>query len=305
MPHTINSIETFRDLVAAYRLPRVMLTALELDLFTAMGTKAWPIAALAYKLKVSERGLDILCRNLAVCGLLRKRGKLYRASRFAATVLNARHQAYRGAYLDLLKSQWQDWSRLTEAKERGLTHVTFRTGDVTALPFEGGSFDAVISRFCLMFLPEIPKAIAEIVRVLKPGGYVSAAVWAGPDKNPYLRIPMDIIKTIIPLPPPDPEAPGIFRLARPGDLAGMYGRAGLTGVCEEEFTAEVTFATAEEFLRSLMDVAAPIQNLFAKLTPDQRTQAEQGIISAVNDHRRPQGIVLPIAVRLVGGRKAG
>ncbi|QOJ36037.1 MAG: methyltransferase domain-containing protein [Nitrospira sp.] len=192
-----------------------------------------------------------------------------------------------------------------KAKERGLTHVTFRTGDVTALPFEGGSFDAVISRFCLMFLPEIPKAIAEIVRVLKPGGYVSAAVWAGPDKNPYLRIPMDIIKTIIPLPPPDPEAPGIFRLARPGDLAGMYGRAGLTGVCEEEFTAEVTFATAEEFLRSLMDVAAPIQNLFAKLTPDQRTQAEQGIISAVNDHRRLQGIVLPIAVRLVGGRKAG
>lgn len=63
--------------------------------------------------------MDILCRNLAVCGLLRKRGKLYRASRFAATVLNARHQAYRGAYLDLLKSQWQDWSRLTEAVRSG------------------------------------------------------------------------------------------------------------------------------------------------------------------------------------------
>lgn len=88
-------------------------------------------------------------------------------------------------------------------------------------------------------------------------------------------------------------------------LIEMFHTVGLTGVCEEEFTAEVTFATAEEFLRSLMDVAAPIQNLFAKLTPDQRTQAEQGIISAVNDHRRPQGIVLPIAVRLVGGRKAG
>jgi SAM-dependent methyltransferase len=67
-----------------------------------------------------------------------------------------------------------------------------------------------------MFLPEIPKAAAEIARVLKPGGYVAAAVWSSPDKNPFIRIPMDVIKSITPLPPPDPEAPGIFRLAKPG-----------------------------------------------------------------------------------------
>jgi len=57
-----------------------------------------------------------------------------------------------------------------KATALGLANVTFRTGDVTALPFEASSFDAVTSRFCLMFLPEIPKAAAEIARVLKPGG---------------------------------------------------------------------------------------------------------------------------------------
>lgn len=96
-----------------------------------------------------------------------------------------------------------------KAKTLGLQQVSFRTGDVTALPFESGSIDSIISRFCLMFLPEIPKAAAEIARVLKPGGYVAAAVWSSPDKNPFIRIPMDVIKTITPLPPPDPEAPGI------------------------------------------------------------------------------------------------
>ena len=55
----------------------------------------------------------------------------------------------------------------------GLTNVTFRTGDVTALPFEADSFDSVTSRFCLMFLPEIPKAAAEITRVLKPGAWLT------------------------------------------------------------------------------------------------------------------------------------
>lgn len=88
-----------------------------------------------------------------------------------------------------------------KAKMLGLTNVTFHTGDVTTLPFGAGSFDAVTSRFCLMFLPEIPKAAAEIARVLKPGGWLTAAVWSTPDKNPSIRIPMEVIKQFIELPP--------------------------------------------------------------------------------------------------------
>ena len=75
-----------------------------------------------------------------------------------------------------------------KATRLGLANVTFRTSDVTALPFESASFDAVTSRFCLMFLPEIQKAAAEITRVLRPGGWVAAAVWSSPDKNPSISL---------------------------------------------------------------------------------------------------------------------
>ncbi|MFO0732862.1 MAG: methyltransferase dimerization domain-containing protein [Nitrospiraceae bacterium] len=120
----ITSLDTFRDLLTAYRLPRVILSALELDLFTALGKRARMVAPLAAELKVSERGLEILCRNLAMCGLLTKKGPRYRNSPFAATALNARDRAYRGAYLELLKSQWHDWSRLTEAVRTGSPSIT-------------------------------------------------------------------------------------------------------------------------------------------------------------------------------------
>ncbi len=190
-----------------------------------------------------------------------------------------------------------------KAKALGMQHVTFRTGDVTTLPFDSESFDAVISRFCLMFLPEIPKALKEIIRVLKPGGYVAAAVWSAPEKNPFIRVPMDVIKTITSLPPPDPEAPGVFRLAKPGDLKGMMEGVGLSPLGDEEFTADVTYATAEEFFSSLMDIAAPIQNLFATLTAEQKIEAERGIVKAVNGYRHHHRIVLPIAVRIVAARK--
>ncbi|HEX2055845.1 MAG TPA: methyltransferase dimerization domain-containing protein, partial [Nitrospiraceae bacterium] len=98
----------------------MIVSALELDLFTAMGNKSWSIPELAKTVRVSERGLDILCRNLAACRLLKKRGVHYRNSPFAATELNRSHPRCRTAYLDLLKDQWSDWSRLTDSIRSGL-----------------------------------------------------------------------------------------------------------------------------------------------------------------------------------------
>ncbi len=190
-----------------------------------------------------------------------------------------------------------------KATALGLANVTFRTGDVTALPFEADSFDAVTSRFCLMFLPEIPKAAVEIVRVLRPGAWLAAAVWSAPEKNPYLMIPITVIKQFIDLPPPDPTAPGIFRLAKPSDLAEMLRQTGFSNLSEEEFLADVRFSSGEDYYTSVMDIAAPIQNLFAKLSDEQKADARSRIVASANQYRRTDGIALPIAVRMVAACK--
>jgi ubiquinone/menaquinone biosynthesis C-methylase UbiE len=190
-----------------------------------------------------------------------------------------------------------------KATRLGLTNVSFRTGDVTSLPFESDSFDAVTSRFCLMFLPEIPKAASEIARVLKPGGWVAAAVWSAPEKNPSIGLSMAAIKQVIELPPPDPTAPGIFRLAKPGELAGMFQQAGLVDVTDQEFLAEWSYASADEYYTSLMEIAAPVQNLMAKLTESQQQDVKQRIIQAASNYKRGNRIVFPMAVRMVAGHK--
>ena len=65
----IGTFDDFRDAITTYRLPRVLIAAIELNLFTAIGTKAWAIPDLARSLKASERGLAILCRNLDNAGV--------------------------------------------------------------------------------------------------------------------------------------------------------------------------------------------------------------------------------------------
>lgn len=203
-----------------------------------------------------------------------------------------------------LAEQMLDAAR-RKAAALGLSNITFRTGDVTTLPFETASFDAITTRFCLMFLPEIPKAVAEIARILKPDTWMAAAVWSAPEKNPYLKIPIDIIKQFIELPPPDPEAPGIFRLAKPGELAAMLQQAGFVDISEQEFLGDVRFAEAGEYFSSLMDIAAPIQNLWAKLSPTQQIEARQRIMDTAGQYRKGSGIALPIAVRMVAAQKPG
>jgi SAM-dependent methyltransferase len=119
MRQPIKTFEDFRDALSTYRLPRVILTALELRLFTVIGKKTWLLPDLARELKVSERGLSILCRNLAMAGLLHKKGKRYRNSVLAATALNADDAAYRGSYLHLLTNHSSDWLRLIDSVRSG------------------------------------------------------------------------------------------------------------------------------------------------------------------------------------------
>lgn len=203
--------------------------------------------------------------------------------------------------LDLAKDMLAVAER--KAKKLGLHNISFQTGDVTSLPFDSASFDAVTSRFCLMFLPEITKAAAEIARVLRPCGWVATAVWSAPEKNPSIGLSMAAIKQVIDLPPPDPAAPGIFRLAKPGELAGMLQQAGLVDVTDHEFLGEWSYASADEYYTSLMEIAAPVQNLMAKLSEAQKQDVKQRILEAASQFRHGNRITFPLAVRMVAARK--
>jgi len=117
--YPIKSFDDFRNVAQLYQYSRAILTALELDLFTAIGARTWPIAALARRLRADQRGLDILCRNLAALGLLVKRGSSYGNTPLARTELNRRSPAYRGAYLDLITNHWHDFTQLTDSVRSG------------------------------------------------------------------------------------------------------------------------------------------------------------------------------------------
>ena len=69
-------------------------------------------------------------------------------------------------------------SQIAYARQRpGTKLATFELGDAQELPFTSGSFDAAVSALVLAFIPNPPRAIAELARVVRPGGTVAAYMW--------------------------------------------------------------------------------------------------------------------------------
>jgi ubiquinone/menaquinone biosynthesis C-methylase UbiE len=77
--------------------------------------------------------------------------------------------------------------------------ITFRTADARILPFEDNSFDRAFSMLVLQFIPDAARAVAEMRRVVQPGGTMTAAVWDVYGGMPHARMMWDIAATLDPL----------------------------------------------------------------------------------------------------------
>lgn len=62
--------------------------------------------------------------------------------------------------------------------------IDWRSAPAEALPFDDGTFDRAVSQFVLMFLPDPTAAVAEMRRVVRPGGSVTVATWSDITESP-------------------------------------------------------------------------------------------------------------------------
>jgi SAM-dependent methyltransferase len=76
-----------------------------------------------------------------------------------------------------------------EAAAAGFRNVEFSLGDATALEFEDASFDGAVTRFSLHHIPAPWRAVAEMARVVRPGGWVIVSDFiADPDREVYAAV---------------------------------------------------------------------------------------------------------------------
>jgi SAM-dependent methyltransferase len=187
--------------------------------------------------------------------------------------------------------------------ERGLSNYETRQADVSALPFPDAAFDAVSCRMGFMFFPDMALAAREIVRVLKPGGRFATSVWDGAELNPWIYTLMGVIRRHVEIPRPPPDAPGMFRCAAPGMIAGLLRDAGLAEVTEKVVAGQVTYESTEQYWTMMTEVAAPVVAVLSQAAEDVRDRIRADVFSTLRSDRG--SVTLDYAARVIAGVKAG
>lgn len=134
--------------------------------------------------------------------------------------------------------------QLVYARERpALQTARFRQGDAMALPCPDNSVDVAVMPLVIFFVPDPAKGVAEMVRVVQPGGMVAAYAWDMPGGGfPYFPLQQVLREQGQVLPsPPSPHA------SRLDVMQSLWQDAGLVGVETCEIMVQRTYADFDDY----------------------------------------------------------
>ena len=190
---------------------------------------------------------------------------------------------------------------LAEAR-RAHPHLHFDKGDAEALPYPERSFDAVVANFGIHHVPRPDRALAEAMRVLRPGGRLALTSWAVPVENIAWRLLFDAIRTHGDLRVANAPPSG-GGLDAPEVVLRLLEEAGLAGCRVEIVRRHWRVAEPREILVALARGTARTAALIGAQREGALPAIEAAVTASAAPYREGAGFAVPIAAMLGQGMK--
>jgi ubiquinone/menaquinone biosynthesis C-methylase UbiE len=165
------------------------------------------------------------------------------------------------------------------AEEQGVTNAEFRVLDAVRLDLADASVDGVLNRFGYILKGTPPPALAEIRRVLRPGGTLAFSVWAARERNPWMTVPADAMVARGHLPPQTDDEIRLSARRNPETIARLLAEAGFAEPEVEELEVAYRFADREELWFFVSELRGPVALALADLSEAERAAVRAEIES--------------------------
>lgn len=168
-----------------------------------------------------------------------------------------------------------------EARRRNADpRITISEGDACAIPFPDDRFDRALSLLVLHFVPAAGKAIAEMRRVVRPGGVIGAAVWDHLGGMPGMRMMWDTVAA------QDEEARTLrghycFQpMMRPDEMRQSFVAQGLEEVEQTSLMIRMDYENFSDYWEPIAAGEGPLGKYVAGLDPTRRARADEAVRAA-------------------------
>ena len=182
--------------------------------------------------------------------------------------------------------------------------LDLRQADVHQLPFEAGSFDAVVGNFVILHLGRPEQAMAEFVRVLRPGGRLALTAWDVPERARFLGVFLDAVADAGATAPTDiPTGPNFFRFSVDEEFDALMGDHGLAQRTVQTIAFTHRVANADELWDGLLAGTVRTAALIERQPDQTRRRIRDSVNRLVRQYQRDAVLELPVCAKLASGRK--
>lgn len=197
---------------------------------------------------------------------------------------------------DIADGMLAEGARRTAAEGKS-DALGFAAADAEHLCLPAARFDRVLAGLALFMFPHPQQALAEMRRVLRPGGRIALSVWGPREAVPLIARAQDCIARQ--LPPPKVARPSVFRFGDAGALTTALTEAGFADVRIAPCPFRCHFPDAESYWQAFLDLAGGAAEALSRLPEATQATLRAAVEADLASHRTQDGGYTVEALALV------